>query len=184
MNRREATCFPKEKPDEVAHPIKPLCESDNLLIGIVGGIPERSMADVVPEPEDEVTEILLHVFPKLYTIDVLVHGPMENKVGEGQPGIHQRGLALRVGNRPNANVRVLASNGSHPRVLGSLVEFIPIGNTRLDELLNSGAEICEGGVEQLGNKVQDILGGDLRVHVAVGEGAQEYNTPYQVGTIV
>jgi len=142
------------------------------------------MADVVPEPENKVTEVLLHVGLELDAIEMLVHGPLENEVGKGQPGLHQGGLALGVGDRPNANVRVLASNGAHPRVLGSLVEFIPIGNARLGELLGSGTEIGEGRVEQPRNKVQDPLGGNLRVHVAVGEGAQEYNTPDQVGTVV
>jgi len=174
----------KGVPDQIAYPTEPLGESDNFLVRVGGGIEEGSMANIVPEPEDVVTKILLHEGLELDAVDVLVHGTVENKVGKGRAGLHQGGLVLGVGNRPNTNVRMLTSNGAHPRVLGCLIEFISEGNARLSKLLSSGTEVGEGRVEQPGNEVQDVRSGDLRVHIAVREGAHQDNAPDQVGTIV
>ena len=176
--------FLKGVPDQIAYPTEPLGESDNLLVRVGGGIEEGSMANVVPEPEDVVTEVLLHKGLELDAVDVLVHGAVENEVGKSRAGLHQGGFVLGVGNRPNTNVWVLTGNGSHPRVLGCLIELISKGDARLGELLGSRTEVGEGRVEQPRNEVQDVRGGDLRVHIAVGEGAHQDNAPDQVGTIV
>ena len=174
----------ERRAEGVAYLIESLSESDNLLVCIGGGVEEGSMANIVPEPEDIVTEVLLHEGLKLDAIDVLVHVAMEDEVGKGRAGLHQGGLVLGVGDRPNTNVWVLARDGAHPRVLRCLVEFISESNARLGELLRGGTKIGERRIEQLGNEVQDVRGGDLRVHVAVGEGTHEDNTPDQVGTVV
>jgi len=176
--------FSKGVPDQIAYSTEPLGESDNFLVRVGRGIVEGSMANVVPEPEDVVTVILLHEGLELDAINVLVHVAVENEVRKGRAGLHQGGLVLGVGNRPNTNVWMLTSNGAHPRVLGCLIEFISKGNARLGELLSSRTEVGEGSVEQPGDKVQDVRGSNLRVHVAVGEGTHQDNAPDQVGTVV
>jgi len=142
------------------------------------------MANVVPEPEDIIAEVLLHIGFELEAIDVLIHGAMKNEVGKGLASLHQGGLTLGVGDRPNANVRVLAGDGTHPGVLGSLVKLIPEGNARFGKLLIGGSKLGEGGIEQPGNEVQDPLRGDFGVHVTMGEGTHKNNTPDQIGAVV
>ena len=142
------------------------------------------MANVIPDPEDEIAKVLVHVCPELDAIDVLVHVAVENEVGEVRAGLHQGGLILGVADRPNTNVWILPGNSTHPGVLDSLVEFIPKGNTRLGELLSNGTELSEVKTEQIGNKIQDPFRGDIIQHVTVGEGAHEDNTPDQIDTIV
>ena len=135
------------------------------------------MTNVVPEPKDVVAKVLLHEGHELDAIDVFIHLAVEDEVGKGRAGLHQGGLVLGVRDRPDTNVWVLASNSAHPRVLSSLIEFVPKGNTRLSELLSSGTKFGEVWIEQPRNEVQDELGSNLRLHVTVGEGPHEDNTP-------
>ena len=125
----------------------------NLRVGLLGGIKEGSVTNVVPEVEVNVTKVGEHEGLELLAIDMVVHIAMENEVRKGLLDLQQGGLILVVSDRPSTDVRVLPSNGTHPSVLDMLVEFIPEGNARLGECFGSGTKICERRVEQLRNEV-------------------------------
>lgn len=161
-----------------------MSEIDNERVGLVGGIKEGSMADVVPDVEVEVAKVGIHEGLELLAVDVMVHGAMENEVGKGLLILQQGSLVLGVINRPSTDIWVLPGNGTHPRVLDTLVEFIPIGNTRLGKRLSGGAESVERIEEQARDEAQNPWSSDIGQHIAVGEGAHEDNTANDIGTVV
>jgi hypothetical protein len=159
-------------------------ESDDLPVGFVRGIKEGSVADVVPEIEVDVTKVLGHEGLELLAVDMVVHVAVENEVRKSLLDLQQGSFVLSVWDRPSADVRVLSGNGTHPRILDTLVEFVPEGDARLGEGFSSRTEICERRIEQLRNKVQNPLRGDGRLHAAVWEGAHEDDTADQIDIIV
>ena len=159
-------------------------ESNNLPVGFVWCIKEGSVANVVPEVEVDVTKVLGHKVLELLAIDVVVHVAVEDEVRESFLHLQQGGFILSVRNRPSTDVRVLPGNGTHPSILDTLVEFVTEGNAGLGKGFSSGTKIGERRVEQLGNKVQNPLGGDGKLHAAVGEGTHEDNTADQVNIII
>ena len=66
-----------------AHETKPVSKDNNLSVGFVGAIPERGVTGILQEPEDEVTEVGVHVISELLSVEDLAHSPMQNKVWEG-----------------------------------------------------------------------------------------------------
>ena len=166
------------------HMAKPLRKGNNLGVGILGVVKERGMAGVIPDPERKVPEVGVHERPELSAVDVLVQSAVQNEVRDGMARSHQSTLVLGVWDGPIPDIRVLTSNGTHPAVLDSLIQFIPVSDTRLGELLGSRSEISEGWIQESRDKVEDELGSDSRLHATIRERTHQDDTPEEVCTIV
>jgi hypothetical protein len=94
---------------------------------------------------------------------------VQNEVWEFLAGGHQSGFVLGVRDGPNPDIRVLTGNGTHPTVLGSLIQLVTESDARLGERLGGGSESGEGWVQELWDKVEDPGGGDVIEHVAMRE---------------
>ena len=120
-----------------------LGEFDNFAVGLVGGIKEGGVANIIPEEEVDFAEVCGHEVLELLAIDVMVHGTVENEVGKGILGLQQGSLVLSMRDRPSTDVRVLLCDGTHPRILDQLVELVPISNARLGESFGGSAKLSE-----------------------------------------
>jgi len=163
---------------------EPLRKGNNLRVGLFGIVKERGVTGVLPEPEHEVPEVGVHEVSKLSSIDVLVHSTVQNEVRDSLTGCHQSGFVLGVWDGPVPDIRVLAGNGTHPAVLDSLIQFIPVSNARLGELLGGRSEIGEGWIQEPRDEVEDELGSDERLHATIRERTHQDDTPHELYTIV
>ena len=137
---------------------EPLRKGDDLRVGPFGIVKERGMTGVLPHPEHEVPEIGVHEVPNLFSVDKFVHSAVQNEVGDGLAGGHQSSFVLGVWEGPVPDIRVLTGKGTHLAVLDSLIQFIPVSNESLDELLDGRSEISEGWVQELQGRVESELG--------------------------
>ena len=128
------------------HITKPVSEGDNLAVDLVGVVEEQSVAGVVPKPEYEVAKVAVHVIPEQSSVDVVVQSAVQNEVRNSLACGHQSSFVLGVRDGPNSDIRVLSGNRTHPAVLGSLIQLIPIRHARFSELLSGSSELIKGGV--------------------------------------
>lgn len=148
---------------------EPCSKINDLFVRLVRVIPERSVAGVVPEFELEVTKAGLHPCLELISIDVLVQSAVQHEIRESFGGIHQSGFVLDMWDAPIPDIWMLTSDGTHPAVFSCLVQFVTVSHAGLGEFLYGGSEICERWIQQFRNKVDDVGGSDLRVHVTMRE---------------